>query len=144
MGGKIGGFESGLVIDGAGVHSFGEFHNRDREGSVAVQDGGLNRGGAAILGEERRVEIEDAFWLKEIEEVGFDDDAEASENAVGIGVGGFEIADGGEVGGGAGVEEEVDVGLEGGKGEIGEGAVAEENDFRVTRVSHLGIIPCCL
>lgn len=41
-------FEGGLVIDGASVHGFGEFHDGIAKVGVAVQDSGFDRRGSAV------------------------------------------------------------------------------------------------
>lgn len=76
------------------------------------------------------MKIEDAFWFKKVEEVLLDEDAKAGEDAVGVGVGDLELFDGGEIGGGAGVKKEVNMGSKGSECGIGERAVAKEDDFR--------------
>lgn len=48
--GEIG--QGGLVVDGAGVKAAGEFHDGVAEVGVAGEDGGLNRRGAAVGGQE--------------------------------------------------------------------------------------------
>lgn len=122
--------QGSLVIDGAGVKAAGEFHNGVAEVGVAGENGGLNRRGAAVGGQERWVEVEDAGGFKKLEQVGFDEDAEGGKDAEGGGVLAFEVGNGGEVGGGAGVEDNFYArgGGEGGESGVGEGAVAEEND----------------
>lgn len=59
--------EGGLVVDGAGVEAAGEFHDGVAEVGVAGEDGGLNRRGAAVGGQERGVEVEDADGFKKLE-----------------------------------------------------------------------------
>lgn len=54
------------------------------------------------------MEVEDAFWFEEVEEVLFDENAEGGEDAESGGVFVFEGFDGDEVVFGAGVEDEVD------------------------------------
>lgn len=41
--------EGGLMIDGAGVHFFDELHDRIAKIGVAGENGGLDRGGAAVF-----------------------------------------------------------------------------------------------
>ena len=63
--GEVG--QGSLAIDGAGVKAAGEFHDGVAEVGVAGEDGGLNRRGAAVGGQERGVEVEDAGGFKELE-----------------------------------------------------------------------------
>ena len=63
--GEVG--QGSLVIDGAGVKAAGEFHNGVAEVGAAGEDGGLNRRGAAVGGQERGVEVEDAGGFKKLE-----------------------------------------------------------------------------
>ena len=72
--------QSGLEVKRAGVHIRNEFHNGDAEFGIAVSDRGFDRGRAAVFGEERRVDVEDAGWLEEVKKVFFDDDAERGED----------------------------------------------------------------
>ena len=48
--GEVG--QGGLVVDGAGVEAAGEFHDGVAEVGVAGEDGGFNRRGAAVGGQE--------------------------------------------------------------------------------------------
>ena len=127
--GEVG--EGGLVVDGAGVEAAGEFHDGVAEVGVAGEDGGLNRGGAAVGGQERGVEVQDAGGFKKLEQVGLDEGTKGGEDAEGGGILAFEVGDGGEVGGGAGVEDDFYArgGGKGGEGGVGEGAVAEKDDL---------------
>lgn len=130
-------FESSLVIDGSGVHSLGEFHDGIAKIFIAGEDGGFNGRGAAIFGEEGRVEVEDAFWLEECEKIGFNHDTERGEDAESVGIFAFQTGGFGEVFAGAGMKNDVGFWLavfvwagEDGFREVSEGAVAKENDFR--------------
>lgn len=53
--GKI--FEGGLVVDGAGIAGQNKFHDGDGEVGIAGEDGGFDGGGAAIFGQEGRVDV---------------------------------------------------------------------------------------
>ena len=64
-------FDSGLMIDRASIHGFYKLHNRVTKIGSAVENGGLDRGGAAVSRKKGRVKIENAFGLEELEEVGF-------------------------------------------------------------------------
>lgn len=77
------------------------------------------------------MEVEDAGGFKKLEQVGFDENAEGGEDAEGGGVLAFEVGNGGEVGGGAGVKKQLELGAsrKSLEGVVGEGAVAEEDDF---------------
>lgn len=153
-------FESGLVIDGAGVHSLGEFHDGIAKIFVAGKDGGFDGRGAAILREEGRVEVEDAFWLEKRKKIGLNHDAERGEDAESVGIFAFQTGGFGEVFTGAGMKNDVGFWLavfvwagEDSFREVGEGTVAKENDFRARSIglrclsvsfgtSHRGRGPC--
>ncbi len=82
------------------------------------------------------MEIDDPLGFEKFEEVGFDEDAEGSENTVGVGELAFQGSGLVEVGDGVGVEEDFDGMLSGEWGicqsiedGVGERAVAEEDDF---------------
>lgn len=150
--GKV--FEGGLVINWAGIHGFCEFHDGITEIFVASEDGRFDRGGAAVFWEEGRVEVENAFRFEKFEEVSFNHDAERGENAEGVGVFAFQAGGFSEVFAGAGVENDVDFWLvvfvlacgfvyvlteEDGFGKVGEGAVAEEDDFQAWSVGLRGL-----
>jgi len=57
------------VVEGAGVHGFDELHDGDGEVGVASEDGRFDGGGAAVFGQEGRVDVEDAFGLEKVEDV---------------------------------------------------------------------------
>lgn len=50
-------FESGLVIDRAGVHGLYELHDREAKIFVAGKGGGFDRGGAAVFRQKGGVEV---------------------------------------------------------------------------------------
>lgn len=153
-------FESGLVIDRPGVHSFGELHDGIAKIFVAGKDGGFDGGGAAIFGEEGRVEVEDAFWLEKRKKIGLNHDAERGEDAESVGIFALQTGGFGEIFAGASVENDVGFWLaifvwagEDSFREVGEEAIAKENDFRTRGVgprcfsvsfgvSHRGRGPC--
>ena len=53
--GKI--FESGLIVDGAGVAGQNKFHDGDGKVGIAGEDGGFDGRGAAIFRQEGRVDV---------------------------------------------------------------------------------------
>ncbi len=98
-----------MVINRAGVHLADEFHNGIAKLGIAGENGGLDRGSAAIFRQQGRMKIENTLRLKEVEQVGLDEDAKGSQNTESVGMLSLNLGDFGEVGSGAGVEEKVDV-----------------------------------
>lgn len=74
--------ESGLVVNRASVHFFDEFHDGVAKTGITSKNSGLDGGSAAVLREEGRVEIEDAFGLEEVEDVLADKHTKGGENTV--------------------------------------------------------------
>lgn len=122
-------FESGLVIDRASVHGLYELHDREAKIFVAGEDGGFDRGGAAIFRQKGGVEVQNAFGLEKFKEVGFNHDAERGENAIGVGIFAFQSSDFGEIFTGAGMKNDVGFLGEDGFCEVGERAVTKKDDF---------------
>ncbi len=65
------------------------------------------------------MEIKDAFWFKEFEEISFNQNSKRGKDAMGFGVGFFELGDGFEIVGGTGMEDDIDMFLESFEGAIG-------------------------
>ena len=117
-----------LIIKIAGVHFFGEFHDRNTEFLVTIQNSGFDRGRSAVFGQERRVEIKDTFWLKEIEEILFDNNAIGGENTVSGRMLSFKFFNSFEVGFLSSMKNNVAEVLQERQGGVGKGAVAKENN----------------
>lgn len=96
--------DDGLVENRAGVHFRGEAHDRITEFGIAGENGAFDRRRATVLRQERGMEVEDAFGGEKLEQVGFDQDAERGEDAMGGGILGFLADDFGQIGLRAGVE----------------------------------------
>ncbi len=80
-------FKGGLVINGASVASGGEFHDGIAKVGIIGEDGGFDRGGAAIEGEFRGVEINDATGgFKKFKNSIRQEDAKRGKDAEGVGM----------------------------------------------------------
>ena len=75
------------------------------------------------------MDVQNPLWLKEVEDVLFDENAERGKDAKSLGVFLFELFDGFEVVASFGVEDDVRGGLKDFESEVGERPVAEEDDF---------------